>query len=62
MISGGGGAEDSTIAHVKSGWKIFRVLLPLLASRIIFLKKKSVYMLLASEVLWFMVSQGRRYY
>ena len=29
MISAGGGAEASTIARVRSGWKNFRVLLPL---------------------------------
>ena len=28
-----GGGEASTIARVRSGWKIFRVLLPLLASQ-----------------------------
>ena len=36
MISAGGRAEASTIARVKSGWKSFRVLLPLLASRVIY--------------------------
>ena len=40
MISAGGGAEASTIARVRSGWKSFRVLLPLLASRIISLETK----------------------
>ena len=40
MISAGGGAEASTIARVRSGWKSFRVLLPLLASRVISLKTK----------------------
>ena len=40
MISAGGGAEASTIACVRSSWKSFRVLLPLLASRVISLKTK----------------------
>ena len=40
MISAGGGTEASTIACVKSGWKSFRVLLPLLASRVISFKTK----------------------
>ena len=40
MIIAGGGAEASTIARVRSGWKSFRVLLPLLASRVISLKTK----------------------
>ena len=40
MISAGGGTEVSTIACVRSGWKSFRVLLPLLASRVISLKTK----------------------
>ena len=40
MIRAGGGAEASTIVRVRSGWKSFRVLLPLLASRIISLKTK----------------------
>ena len=48
MISAGGGAEASTFTHVRFGWKSFRLLLPLLASRV-------VYMLLASGVLWFIV-------
>ena len=40
MISAGGGVEVSAIARVRSGWKSFRILLPLLASRVISLKKK----------------------
>ena len=40
MISAGGGAEASTIARVRSDWKSFKVLLPLLASRVISLKTK----------------------
>ena len=40
MISAGGGAEASTITPVKSGWKSFRVPLPLLASWVISLKTK----------------------
>ena len=40
MINAGGEAEASTIARVRSGWKSFRVLLPLLASRVISLKTK----------------------
>ena len=50
MISAGGGAEANTIARAKSGWKSFRVLLPLLASRVLSLKTKGL-MLLASKVL-----------
>ena len=34
MLSAGGGAEASTVARVRSGWKKFRELLPLLTSRI----------------------------
>ena len=41
IISAGGKAEASTIARVRSGWKSFRVLLPLLASRVILLKKRA---------------------
>ena len=40
MISAGGGAEASIIAHVRSGWNSFRVLLPLLVSRVISLITK----------------------
>ena len=40
MISAGDGAEASIIARVRSGWKSFRVLLPLLASQVISLKTK----------------------
>ena len=40
MIIAVGGAEASTIACVRSGCKSFRVLLPLLASRVISLKTK----------------------
>ena len=35
MISSEGGPETSIVASRKSGWKSFRVLLPLLASRVI---------------------------
>ena len=34
MLSAGGGAEASTIARVRSGWKKIRELLPLLSSRV----------------------------
>ena len=34
ILSAGGGAEASTIARVRSGWKKFRELLPLLTSRV----------------------------
>ena len=40
MIGAVGGADASTIARVKSGWKSFRVLLTLLASRVISLGTK----------------------
>ncbi len=33
MISAGGGAEESSIARIRSGWKKFRELLPVLTSR-----------------------------
>ena len=33
MLSAGGGAEASTVARVRSGWKKFRELLPLLTNR-----------------------------
>ena len=39
-ISAGGEAEASFIARLRSGWESFRVLLPLLASRVISFKKK----------------------
>ena len=52
MVSTGGGAEARTIARVRSGWKSFRVLLPVGSFQ---LKKKGVYLLLASGALWFMV-------
>ena len=35
MLSAGGGAEASSIDRLRSGWISFRVLLPLLASRVI---------------------------
>ena len=38
MISAAGGTEGSTFARVRSGWKSFRVLLPLLASLVISLE------------------------
>lgn len=34
MLSAGGGAEASSIARIRSGWKKFRELLPLLTSRV----------------------------
>ena len=34
MLSAGGGAEASTVARVKSAWKKFRDLLPLLTKRV----------------------------
>ena len=40
MINAGGGVEASTFVRVRSGWKSFRLLLPLLASRVISLKTK----------------------
>ena len=55
MISADGGIEASTFARVRSGWKSFRVLSPLLASRVISLKTKGLYKLLASGVSGFMV-------
>ena len=39
-VRAGSRAEASTIARLRSGWKSFRVLLPLLANRIIPLKTK----------------------
>ena len=33
MISAGGGAEASSVARIRSGWKKYRELLPLLTSR-----------------------------
>ena len=35
VIGAGGGAEESSIARVRSGWKKFRELLPILTSRLI---------------------------
>ena len=43
MIIAGGGAEASTIARVRSGWKSFRVLLPLLTSRVISIETKGCF-------------------
>ena len=40
MISAEGGSAAITVVRVKSSWKGFRVLLPLLASRVITLKTK----------------------
>ena len=40
MISAGGGAEASSVSWVRSGWKKFRELLPLLTSRVFSLKTK----------------------
>ena len=40
MISAGGGAEASLVSQVRSGWKKFRELLPLLTSRVFSLKMK----------------------
>lgn len=38
MLDAGGGAESSTITRVRSGWKKFRELLPLLTTRAVSLK------------------------
>ena len=54
MISAGGGTEPSTIARVRSGWKSFRVLLPLLTSQVISIETKGRFFA-ACVVLWFMV-------
>ena len=40
MLDVGGGAESSTVTRVRSGWKKFRELLPLLATKAISLKVK----------------------
>ena len=40
MLSAGGGAEASSITRVRTGWKKFRELLPLLTSRVILHKMK----------------------
>ena len=40
MLGAGGGAETSTVARIRSGWKKFRELLPLLTSRVISHKVK----------------------
>ena len=40
MLNAGGGAEASTIARVRSAWKKFRELLPLLTSRVFSHKTK----------------------
>ena len=40
MLSAGGGAEASSINQVKTGWKKFRELLPLLTSRVFLYKLK----------------------
>ena len=39
-ISAGGGVGGSSVARIRSGWKKFRELLPLLASRVFSLKMK----------------------
>ena len=41
MLSAGGGAEASTISQVRSNWKKFRELLPLLTSRVFLHKMKA---------------------
>ena len=40
MLDAGGGAESSTVTKVRSGWKKFRELLPLLTTKVISLKVK----------------------
>ena len=40
MLDAGGGAESSTVTRVRSGWKRFRELLPLLTTKAISLKVK----------------------
>ena len=40
MLDAGGGAEPSTVTRVRSGWKKFRELLPLLTTKAISLKVK----------------------
>ena len=40
MISADGGAEQSSVTRIRSGWKKFRELLPLLTSRVISLRTK----------------------
>ena len=40
MLDAGGGAESSTVTRVRSGWKKFRELLPLLTTKAISLKVK----------------------
>ena len=40
MLDAGGGAESSTVTRVRSGWKMFRELLPLLTTKTISLKVK----------------------
>ena len=55
MIGARDGTEASTVICERSGGKNFRVLLPVLASRVISFKTKRHLMLLTSEVLWFML-------
>ena len=38
MLDAGGGAKSSTVTRVRSGWKKFRELLPLLTTKVISLK------------------------
>ena len=40
MLDAGGAAESSTVTRVRSGWKKFRELLPLLTTKAISLKVK----------------------
>ena len=40
MISAGGVARESSVARIRSGWKKFRELLPLLTSRVFSLHMK----------------------
>ena len=40
MLDAGGGAESSTVTRVRSGWKKYRELLPLLTTKAISLEVK----------------------
>ena len=55
MLDAGGGTESSTVTRVRSGWKKFREILPLLTTKVISLKVNGSCMQHALVVSCFMV-------
>ena len=55
VIGAGGGAEESSIARIRSGWMKFRELLSILTSRVLLLPRREEYLKNLSGVLFCMV-------